>query len=113
MKMERFETEIKRRTQRRTTIRRRLIVGLVVVVIAGAVAAVVMQPASHQQTSQRGRFQRPADQAVPTLATTARVADVPIFLDGIGTTKALNTVTVSSQVDGKLIKIFFKEGQDV
>ncbi len=43
----------------------------------------------------------------------ANVADVPVYLDGVGTTKALNTVTVSPQVDGKLIKIAFKEGQDV
>ena len=40
-------------------------------------------------------------------------ADVPVYLDGVGTTKALNTVTVRPQVDGKLISVNFKEGQDV
>jgi multidrug efflux system membrane fusion protein len=38
---------------------------------------------------------------------------VPVYLDGVGTTKALNTVTVRPQVDGKLMRILFREGQDV
>jgi multidrug efflux system membrane fusion protein len=47
------------------------------------------------------------------LAIAARLADVPVYLDGVGTAKALNTVTVRPQVDGKLMKIAFKEGQEV
>jgi multidrug efflux system membrane fusion protein len=47
------------------------------------------------------------------IAATAKRADVPIYLDGVGTTKALNTVTVRPQVDGRLISINFKEGQHV
>ncbi|MDB5565798.1 MAG: secretion protein HlyD, partial [Tardiphaga sp.] len=39
--------------------------------------------------------------------------DVPVYLDGVGSVKALNNVTVRAQVDGKLIKVNFKEGQDV
>jgi len=50
---------------------------------------------------------------VPILAVTAKVADVPDYLDGVGTAKALNTVTVRPQVDGKLISVSFSEGQDV
>ncbi len=41
------------------------------------------------------------------------VQDVPVYLDGVGTVRALNTVTVRSQVDGKLIAVNFTEGQDV
>src|ERR1700730_4467271 len=86
--------------------------GLVLLVIVGAVAAVFFYSPT-QRTAQVGRFQRQGNQPIPTLAATARTADVPVYLDGVGTTKALNTVTVSSQVNGKLIKIFFTEGQDV
>ncbi|MCA6121716.1 efflux RND transporter periplasmic adaptor subunit [Bradyrhizobium sp. WSM 1704] len=60
----------------------------------------------------RGAFGRP-DLPVPVLAATPRVQDVPVYLDGVGSVKALNTVTVRSQVDGKLIKVNFVEGQDV
>lgn len=59
-----------------------------------------------------GRF-GPRAAAVPVLVATAHNADVPVYFDGVGTTRALNTVTVRPQVDGKLISVNFKEGQDV
>ena len=39
--------------------------------------------------------------------------DVPIYLDGLGTIQALNTVTVRARVDGQLERLGFTEGQDV
>jgi multidrug efflux system membrane fusion protein len=60
----------------------------------------------------RGRFAA-ASGPVPVLAGTAAKADVPIYLEAVGTIRALNTVTVQSQVDGRLLSINFKEGQDV
>ncbi|GIQ71915.1 efflux RND transporter periplasmic adaptor subunit [Bradyrhizobium sp. RD5-C2] len=60
----------------------------------------------------RGAGARP-DLPVPVLAATPQVHDVPVYLDGVGSVKALNTVTVRSQVDGKLLKVNFVEGQDV
>jgi multidrug efflux system membrane fusion protein len=80
-----------------------------------AVASVVVIAAQSQQQRQffgkRGRGA--PDAPVPVLAAQAKLADVPVYLDGVGTTKALNTVTVRPQVDGKLMSILFKEGQDV
>ena len=89
-----------------------LIAGLV---IAGVVAVYYM-PQWQQTQAARGGGRRggpPSTDPVPVLATAARSADVPVYLDGVGTAKALNTVTVRSQVDGKLITISFTEGQDV
>ena len=64
----------------------------------------------HQQPQQaNGRNQRP-DLPVPVLAATPRILDVPVYLDGVGAIRALNTVTVRSQVDGKLIAVNFTEG---
>jgi multidrug efflux system membrane fusion protein len=51
--------------------------------------------------------------SVPVVTAVAKLADVPVYFDGVGTAKALNTVTVRPQVDGKLIKIMFTEGQEV
>ena len=50
---------------------------------------------------------------VPVLAASPRIEDVPVYLDGVGTVRALNNVTVRAQVDGKLLSVNFKEGQDV
>lgn len=50
---------------------------------------------------------------VPVLAASPRIEDVPVYLDGVGTVRALNNVTVRAQVDGKLLSVNYKEGQDV
>jgi membrane fusion protein, multidrug efflux system len=50
---------------------------------------------------------------VPVIANEVRRADVPIFLTGLGTVQALNSVLIKSRVDGQIKKINFSEGQDV
>lgn len=39
--------------------------------------------------------------------------DVPVYLQGLGTVQAYNTVTLRSRVEGELIAILFEEGQQV
>ena len=53
------------------------------------------------------------DRAVPVLVAEAVTRDVPIFLEGLGTVTAYKTVNVRSQVDGRLDKVTFREGQPV
>jgi len=50
---------------------------------------------------------------VPVVAGAVEKKDVPIYLDGIGTVQAFNTVTVRSRVDGQVQRIVFVEGQEV
>lgn len=61
-----------------------------------------------------GKGRRGGDDG-PVPVTTAPVArqDVPIYLDGLGTVQAFNTVTVRPQVDGQLVSVAFREGQEV
>lgn len=61
----------------------------------------------------RGRRFAGNNGPVPVLASAAASADVPVYLTAVGTAQALNTVTVKPQVDGKLIEVNFKEGEDV
>jgi multidrug efflux system membrane fusion protein len=49
----------------------------------------------------------------PVLARPAQRGNLPIYLDGVGTAQALNTVTIHSRVDGELVKVAFEEGQFV
>jgi membrane fusion protein, multidrug efflux system len=66
-----------------------------------------------QEAGGRGPRALRGDGPVPVLAAVAAKADVPVYFDGVGTSRALNTVTVKAQVDGKLMSVNFKEGQDV
>jgi multidrug efflux system membrane fusion protein len=99
------------------TLKRRITVLLISALVIAAVVGVYYLP-QWQQTlaavSKGGRRGGPAaSDPIPVLVTAAQVADVPVYLDGVGTAKALNTVTVRSQVDGRIVDIYFTEGQDV
>jgi multidrug efflux system membrane fusion protein len=56
-----------------------------------------------------------AQKAPPINVDTAGVtqADVPIYIQGLGTVQAFYTVTVTARVDGELQKVGFVEGQTV
>jgi membrane fusion protein, multidrug efflux system len=51
--------------------------------------------------------------SVPATVGTVQRKDVPVYLNGLGTVQAYNTVTVNTRVDGQLEKVDFKQGQDV
>jgi membrane fusion protein, multidrug efflux system len=54
-----------------------------------------------------------ANVRVPVVVATVQRRDLPVYLDGLGSVDAFNTVTVKSRVDGELIEVDFKEGQEV
>ena len=89
--------------------RRNLAIVLIVVAVAAALVYVFAKSPPQQNRSRFGAEGGP----VPVLAAPAAKADVPVYLDAVGTIKALNTVTVRPQVDGKLLSVGFKEGDDV
>jgi multidrug efflux system membrane fusion protein len=51
--------------------------------------------------------------AIAVEMATVQRADVPVYLQGLGTVQAFYTVTVTARVDGQVQKIGFTEGQDV
>jgi multidrug efflux system membrane fusion protein len=65
------------------------------------------------------RFAEPAPRAaaqppaIPVTVADAARRDVPVFLQGLGTVQASNTIAIHSQIDGKLQSVDFTEGQEV
>jgi multidrug efflux system membrane fusion protein len=51
--------------------------------------------------------------AVPVSVAPVLRQDVPIILTGLGTVQAYNTVTLKTRVDGQIMSVNFREGQDV
>ena len=49
---------------------------------------------------------------VPVSVATAERRDVPYYLTGLGSVNAYYTVSVKSRVDGELMQVNFKEGQN-
>jgi membrane fusion protein, multidrug efflux system len=54
-----------------------------------------------------------APRAVPVAVTPAVQQDMPVYLTGLGSVTAFNTVSVKSRVDGELVQVNFREGQQV
>jgi multidrug efflux system membrane fusion protein len=67
------------------------------------------RPGAKAQGSGQGADAAP----VPVTVVPVTRQDVPVFLSALGTAQALNTVTVRPQVGGQLMKLNFKEGQEV
>src|SRR5882757_10717939 len=53
------------------------------------------------------------DKSISVDVANVKRTDVPVYLDGLGTIQAFNTVTVTARVDGELQKIAFEEGKTV
>jgi len=88
---------------------RRLIGGAAIFVLVATAVFLCLRVEKHvpQAAAQT------AGQAIPVTAGTVAVEDVPVFLHGIGTVQAYNSVAIKSRVDGQIVKADFKEGQNV
>jgi multidrug efflux system membrane fusion protein len=79
-----------------------------------AAGAYSLLPAVGQGGSQSSKAaEPPAVRAIPVVATAAREGNLGIYLTGLGSVTAFNTVTVRARVDGQLTRVAFQEGQFV
>ncbi len=68
----------------------------------------------HLRAEQRAAAAKPkAPQGIAVDTAPARRADVPLYVEGLGSVQAFYTVTINSRVDGQLMKVGFVEGQTV
>ena len=88
--------------------RRVLTILILVAIVGGGVWWFAMRAPAATKSADAGRAQ-----TVPVVLAAVGHADVPVYLDGLGTVQASQTVTIHTQVDGILTEVDFKEGQDV
>jgi multidrug efflux system membrane fusion protein len=91
---------------------RRKIVTLAALLVAVLAIGTVLV-VRHEFPVQRAALPSAPVPTVPVVAGVVGSQDVPIFLRGVGTVIAFNTVLVRSQIQGQITKIAFTEGQTV
>ncbi|MBS2027678.1 MAG: efflux RND transporter periplasmic adaptor subunit [Deltaproteobacteria bacterium] len=92
---------------------RRLVMALVGLAAVGGLGAFIHSRGEAQAPGANGGAPSPAERVTPVRTANVQVGDVPIVLEGLGSAAAYETVTVRSQVDGRLEKVSFTEGQAV
>jgi membrane fusion protein, multidrug efflux system len=81
---------------------------LVGIAAAGAVSGILTWKLSSRTA--------PANAPSPEIPVTEGIAEtknIPVYVQGIGTVQAYNTVNIRTQVNGQITKVFFNEGQEV
>lgn len=88
--------------------RRSTVTAAIIVVLVAGVSASSFWIAGTEPTVAAPKSAVPA---VPVAAPS--VAEVPVYLDGLGTVQANYTVNIKTRVDGELQSVMFTEGQEV
>jgi len=104
----------------RQTSGRKTVVWIIVIFIVLAlglfgIRALHKAPDQNPARGQGGRGAGGADASRPIPVSVAPVQqrDIPVYLEGLGNVQAYYTVTIHSRVDGQLMQVHFREGQQV
>jgi multidrug efflux system membrane fusion protein len=87
---------------------RRTLFAVAGVAVAALAAAVIFWRHGSSQAAQNS-----APPSIPVSVAAAAQTDVPIYYDALGTVQAFNTVSIRAQVNGQIISVDFRQGQEV
>jgi membrane fusion protein, multidrug efflux system len=92
--------------------RKTILIGLCLAAVAGAGYWWTGRYGDESSGERAGKGKR-LGQEIPVRIVVAREQNVPVTIDAIGTVQALNTATIRTQVDGRLVALRVTEGVDV
>ena len=105
--------ETKKQPTKRQFFKRRRVWLILLCLVAVAAFAVWIK----QQTTAPASADKPGNKALslptPVFVAAARSGDMNVYMTGLGSVTPLNNVTVRSRVDGQLMEVHFREGQNV
>jgi membrane fusion protein, multidrug efflux system len=90
-----------------------VVLGLVLAAAVGGGVVLAHERAKAAADAAAAAASAAANRAVPVITTQVVKRDVPVWLEGLGTVSAFYTVTVKPQVDGRIDRVLFTEGQSV
>src|SRR5437016_13833807 len=70
------------------------------------------QPPQKGQQGQKGGRGGSGQQAVPVAVAKGDTRDLPVYLNGLGSVATLNMVVIKSRIDGQLVHVPIREGQE-
>jgi multidrug efflux system membrane fusion protein len=85
---------------------------LAAVIVLAAVGAISIGCSSAAEPKSKAQAAGPV-RAVSVAVAPVQKQDVPVYLSGLGAVTAFNTANIKSRVDGQIMKVNFREGQDV
>lgn len=91
---------------------RKLLLMLLVVLAVGAAVWKIRRNAAEQE-EQNARMAAQEDRPTPVSTALVERRSMPVYLTGLGTVTAYNTVTIKTRVDGELMRVNVREGQAV
>lgn len=95
------------------TLKRYLALFVVVVLVAGVALFLAERRSAAQPAAGARHGGAFGAAAVPVDVAPVSQRDLPVYLNGLGTVQAYNTVTVVPQVSGQLISVPFHQGDEV
>ncbi len=91
----------------------RIVLVVLLLLVVGGTWWLLRERAKKDAAAQQAAAKAAADRVTPVLTARVEQKDVPLWLDGLGNVAAFYTVTVKTQVDGRIDKVLFVEGQKV
>ena len=90
-----------------------LLVLVLVLLVGGAVWRIVVNRRAQQEQAAKAAAAQQSDRPIPVTVAPVQQKSMPIYLTGLGSVTAYYTVTIKSRVDGQLMRVNFREGQEV